>query len=547
MIKLYDTRAKRKVDFEPIEEGRVRMYVCGPTVYNRIHIGNARTFISFDTIRRYFIWRGYDVTFVQNITDVDDKIINRANEEGRTAAEVAADYTDAFIDDMHAAGVLDPSVQPKATEEIDTMIDLVQRLIDSGHAYEVEGDVYFAVRSFDGYGELSGRDVDDMESGHRELRAEGLGLEERKRDPLDFALWKAAKPGEPAWDSPWGQGRPGWHIECSAMSHKYLGLPFDIHGGGSDLAFPHHENERAQSEAAYGCTFAKYWMHSGMLQIVNEETGEEEKMSKSLNNFLLLHEVLETVKPPVLRMLMLQTHYRSPLVFGQARISDAASALERLENVLTNLEWIIEHPVVSGNTEEPNDAASANANTIANTAAQTNANAIANADAPADAQTDATTQSEIDCAALQEAQKRVVQTFEQAMDDDFNTAGALGGIFTFVADINTLVIGRQASDEAIAALTAARDTLVELVGVLGIDLAATDDSVAYPVEVVALAADVAGYTGSDTTEAVDALLDVRTAARAEKNWAVADSVRDGLAALGLHIEDTAQGPRIAAD
>lgn len=224
MIKIYDTKAREKRPFVPVADGKVNMYVCGPTVYNYIHIGNARTFISFDTIRRYLIWRGYEVKFVQNITDVDDKIIKKANEESRSASEVAAEYAQAFIDDMRAAGVMDPDVRPRATEEIDEMIALVEKLIEGGHAYEVEGDVYFAVRSYEGYGQLSGRNVDEMESGHRELRADGQGLEDRKRDPLDFALWKAAKPGEPSWDSPWGKGRPGWHIECSAMSKKYLGL-----------------------------------------------------------------------------------------------------------------------------------------------------------------------------------------------------------------------------------------------------------------------------------------------------------------------------------
>lgn len=313
MIKIYDTKAREKRPFVPVADGKVNMYVCGPTVYNYIHIGNARTFISFDTIRRYLIWRGYEVKFVQNITDVDDKIIKKANEEGRSASEVAAEYAQAFIDDMRAAGVMDPDVRPRATEEIDEMIALVEKLIEGGHAYEVEGDVYFAVRSYEGYGQLSGRNVDEMESGHRELRADGQGLEDRKHDPLDFALWKAAKPGEPSWDSPWGKGRPGWHIECSAMSKKYLGLPFDIHGGGADLAFPHHENERAQSEAAFGCTFSNYWMHGGMLQI------NHEKMSKSLGNFLLLRDVLKTTDARVLRMLMLQTHYRSPLDFSDER------------------------------------------------------------------------------------------------------------------------------------------------------------------------------------------------------------------------------------
>ena len=337
MIRLYNTKTRTKVDFETLERGKVGMYVCGPTVYNYIHIGNARTFISFDVIRRYLMWRGFDVTFVQNVTDVDDKIIGKSLEEGRSAAEVAAEYTEAFIEDMRAAGVLDPDIRPKATEEIPAMIELIQELIDGGHAYDADGDVYFNVRSFPAYGELSGRNVDEMESGHRELRADGKGVEDRKRDPLDFALWKAAKPGEPAWESPWGMGRPGWHIECSAMSRKYLGLPFDIHGGGADLVFPHHENERAQSEAACGCTFANYWMHGGMLQI------NSEKMSKSLGNFKLLRDVLKVTDPKVLRFLMLQTHYRSPLDFSDERLAEAGAALCRIENAVKNLDWQLQN------------------------------------------------------------------------------------------------------------------------------------------------------------------------------------------------------------
>ena len=305
MLTIYDTKLHEKVPFTTLEHGKISMYVCGPTVYNYIHIGNARTFVSFDVIRRFLTWRGFKVKFVSNITDVDDKIIKKAQEEGREASEVAAEYAQAFLDDMHALNVEDPDVRPRATEEIPEMIALIEELIEKGHAYAVEGDVYFSVRSFPAYGELSGRNIDEMESGHRELRADGQGLEDRKRDPLDFALWKAAKPGEPSWESPWGAGRPGWHIECSAMSRKYLGLPFDIHGGGADLVFPHHENERAQSEAACGCTFANHWMHGGMLQI------NHEKMSKSLGNFLLLRDILKTTRPEVLRFLMLQTHYRS--------------------------------------------------------------------------------------------------------------------------------------------------------------------------------------------------------------------------------------------
>ena len=289
MLKIYDTKLREKVPFESLEHGKIGMYVCGPTVYNYIHIGNARTFVSFDVIRRYFIVARLrrEVRLTTSPTSMT-RSSRSANEEGRSAAEVAAEYSLAFLDDMHAMNVQDPDVRPRATEEIPEMIQLIQELIDGGHAYEVEGDVYFSVRSYADYGALSGRNIDEMEGGHRELRADGQGLEDRKRDHLDFALWKAAKPGEPSWESPWGQGRPGWHIECSAMSRKYLGLPFDIHGGGADLVFPHHENERAQSEAACGCTFANHWMHGGMLQI------NHEKMSKSLGNFLLLRDILKT-------------------------------------------------------------------------------------------------------------------------------------------------------------------------------------------------------------------------------------------------------------
>ncbi|MBQ3106200.1 MAG: cysteine--tRNA ligase [Eggerthellaceae bacterium] len=502
-MKIYNTQDRAKVEFVPREEGKVSMYVCGPTVYNRIHIGNARTFISFDVIRRYLLWRGYDVTFVQNVTDVDDKIIKRANEEGRTAAEVAAEYTEAFIADMRRAGVLDPDVRPKATEEIPAMIELVQDLIDGGHAYEVEGDVYFAVRSYPAYGQLSGRNIDEMESGHRELRADGQGLEDRKRDPLDFALWKAAKPGEPSWESPWGLGRPGWHIECSAMSRKYLGLPFDIHGGGGDLVFPHHENERAQSEAACGCTFSNYWMHAGMLQIANAETGEAEKMSKSLNNFLLLHEALDIVRPEALRMLMLQTHYRSPLVFGDQRLGEADAALTRIENAVGSLTWQLENAA-------PGESA-------------------------------------VDGAALEAAVAKARAAFVEAMDDDFNAPEALGAVFGLVNEANAAVAGKTVTQTDVPAVQAALDAVVELMGVFGVNVGADaeDQGEAYPVEVLALAAELAGYAGSSTVEAVDALLAARAAARKEKNWAVADGVRDGLGALGFTIMDTPQGTRVS--
>lgn len=394
------------------------------------------------------------------------------------------------------------------------MIELVQQLIDGGHAYEVEGDVYFSVRSYSGYGALSGRNIDEMEGGHRELRADGQGLEDRKRDPLDFALWKAAKPGEPSWESPWGPGRPGWHIECSAMSHKYLGLPFDIHGGGADLVFPHHENERAQSEAAYGCTFANHWMHSGMLQVANAETGEAEKMSKSLNNFLLLYEALEIVRPEALRMLTLQTHYRSPLVFGDARLAEADAALTRIENAVRNMDWQLEN--------------------------------VAN-DADATGAADATP---IDAAALEAACAAARAAFVESMDDDFNAPEALGAVFSLVGDANAILGNAVVSAADEGAVRAARDLIVELMGVLGVDVtkaeAASDGAgSAYPHEVIGLAAELAGYAGSDAAEAVDVLLEARAAARKEKNWAVADGVRDGLGGLGFTIEDTPQGARVS--
>lgn len=499
MIRLYNTKTRCKVDFESRERGKVGMYVCGPTVYNYIHIGNARTFMSFDIIRRYFIWRGFEVTFVQNVTDVDDKIIAKAHQEGCDANKIAAEYTEAFIADMRSVGVLDPDIRPKATEEISAMVELIQELIDGNHAYAVEGDVYFSVRSFPAYGELSGRNVDEMETGHRELRADGVGVVNRKRDSLDFALWKAAKSGEPAWESPWGAGRPGWHIECSAMSRKYLGLPFDIHGGGGDLVFPHHENERAQSEAACGCTFANYWMHGGMLQI------NSEKMSKSLGNFKLLRDVLETTDAAVLRFLMLQTHYRSPLEFSDERLDEAAAAFGRIKNAVKNLKWVIDNAV----------------------------------DAP----------SPLDTRVLIARTKAAKVAFVIAMDDDFNTCKALGEVFDFIADTNAQIACKTISLSDVPPVRDVLELIVELMGVFGIDVStetAEADTAgdACPVAVVALAAEIAGYEGGDTAEAVSALLDARTKARATKDWACADAVRDGLCGLGFVIEDTPQGARV---
>ena len=496
MIRIYDTKMHKKVDLETLEHGKVKMYVCGPTVYNYIHIGNARTFISFDMIRRYLEWRKFDVIFVQNITDCDDKIIQKAIDEGRTPQEVSTEYTEAFISDMHAVNVKDPTIRPKATEEIDTMIAMIEALVERGHAYATDdGDVYFSVRSFPSYGSLSGRNIDEMEAGHRGLRTEGI--EDRKQDPLDFALWKAAKPGEPSWQSPWGEGRPGWHIECSCMSKKYLGLPFDIHGGGADLVFPHHENERAQSVAACGCEFAEHWMHGGMLQINGE------KMSKSLDNFFLLRDILQTVDPRVLRFLMLQTHYRSPLDFSDERVEEAGIAFERICNAVKNLDWAI------ANSEGDSDLLDS---------------------------------GEID-AMLREA--RVA--FITAMDDDFNSPKALGQLFDFVAASNTLVADKAFSAGDAKLLGQVKDLIVEFMGVFGVELDDAGVGSCYPAEVVDLASELAAYGGSSPDEAVQALLDARAEARANKDWGLADAVRDRMAALGFTIMDTPQGARVEYD
>lgn len=495
-IRVYNTLSRSKEEFVPREPGSVAMYVCGPTVYNHIHIGNARTFLTFDVIRRYLRFAGYDVRFIQNITDVDDKIIARAAEEERSAAEVASDYTLAFRQAMDALGVERPTVSPKATETIPAMVEMTERLIERGHAYVVDGDVYFAVRSFPGYGKLSGRNIDDLEAGAR------VDVDERKQDPLDFALWKSAKPGEPHWPSPWGEGRPGWHLECSVMSERELGLPFDIHGGGSDLVFPHHENEIAQSEAATGTQFARYWLHGGMLQI------NSEKMSKSLGNFTLLKDVLGTYPAPVLRLLMLQTHYRSPLDFSSERLDEATRALERLTTPLRNLEW-----------------------------AKRNRGA-AELSEPTGVTVDA----------LERAPEQARAAFAEAMDDDFNTAGALAALFDLVRVMNSFLERHGIGDNARYAgrLDDAARTVKELLGVLGVEVEANAErSGDYPAAVLELARDLAGYVGTDTRAAVDALLAARSVARTERNWAAADAVRDGLGALGFTIEDTPQGARVA--
>ncbi|MDR3136180.1 MAG: cysteine--tRNA ligase [Coriobacteriales bacterium] len=567
-MRVYNTLSRRKEEFVPIRPGRVGFYLCGPTVYNYIHIGNARTFLSFDVIRRYLEYVGYEVEYVQNITDIDDKIIERAARQGCTPAALAREYTQSFLDSMRRLGIKEPTLQPKATEEIPAMIALIECLLAGDHAYQVDGDVYFAVRSYKDYGRLSGRKVDELRSGAR------VQVDERKRDPLDFALWKAAKPGEPAWDSPWGKGRPGWHIECSAMSVKYLGDPFDIHAGGDDLVFPHHENELAQSEACSHAGFANYWLHGGMVTIGSE------KMSKSEDNFTLLKDVLCQVSAPALRLLMLQTHYRSPFDYSPERLREANAALERVTSALTNMRWSAaslptDSIAIVNATGTVSDSVPSDISDSAPLGARMVGSPVperasvervghASQAMPSDARLAdlyrpriATTQPKLDKAAVlltddipgDEAGSVALaqQRFRQAMDDDFNTAQALAAIFELISAGNKLAANLQKVSDA-AELERIRTAVIELLGVLGIELEHSDttgwqgDSQA----VLALAAKLLDYTGGDEREALDALLELRALARSDKNWDLADKVRDNLAQYGFIIEDTPQGQRLVS-
>lgn len=486
---VYNTQTHKKEELVPIEEGKISMYVCGPTVYDQIHIGNARTFLAFDVIRRYLMYKGYQVTFVQNLTDVDDKIINRANEQGRTAAEVAEEYSAAFIEQMHRFGVLDPDIRPRATHEIEPMQEMISTLIERDHAYVVpSGDVYFSVRSDLSYGCISGRTLDQMRAGER------VEVNDEKRDPFDFALWKAAKPGEPSWPSPWGDGRPGWHTECCAMIYHYLGTPIDIHGGGADLIFPHHENETAQAVCAWDKPLAHVWMHTGMLRV------DGEKMSKSLGNFYTLKEVLDRYPADAVRLLMLQTHYRAPLDFSFERLDGVQGTLERLRSCVTNLRWAADHAPQDGELNDRDRE-------------------------------------------LGRAIDQARSDFVTQMDDDFNTAGGLAAIFSLATAANTY-LAEAGDDPSTAVCLRAADMLCELAGVFGIDLKTENTEDQLPAELVALAREQAGYTGTSPAEAADVLLTARQEARKAKDWGRADAIRNGITALGLVVEDTASGARL---
>lgn len=404
-MRIYNTMTRKKEEFIPLDKNNVKMYSCGPTVYNYFHIGNARPFIIFDTMRRYLEYRGYGVTFVQNFTDIDDKMIKRANEEGITVKELGDRFIAEYFKDAQAIGIRPATVHPKATENIDAIIDIVKKLVDNGYAYAVDGNVYFSTKKFKEYGKLSGQPLEDLEAGAR------IDVNEHKQDPMDFALWKAKKEGEPAWESPWGEGRPGWHIECSAMANKYLGETIDLHSGGQDLIFPHHENEIAQSECANCKTFARYWMHNGYINVNNQ------KMSKSLGNFFTVRDILEKYDGEVIRFFMLSAHYRNPINFADTLMEQAKSAVERVYTCIENLEFLL------SNAE----------------------------DKPCDEE-------------LKNKLCGYKQKFIDAMDDDLNTADAIAAIFDIVYTANTEITSASGKEAIELALSLIR----ELGGVLGL-------------------------------------------------------------------------------
>ena len=478
-IKLYNTATRQKEDFIPLVEGKVGIYVCGVTVYDHSHIGHARSAIVFDVLVRYFRARGMDVTYVRNFTDVDDKIINRANELGKDTVVLAQEYIDSFYEDMDALGVKKPDKEPRATEYINDMIDMIQVLIQKGFAYEVDGDVFYAVEKLDDYGMLSGRRLDDMKAGSR------IDINEKKKHPMDFALWKNAKPGEPMWESPWGNGRPGWHMECSVMSNHFLGSTFDIHGGGQDLLFPHHENERAQSKAATGGEFARYWVHNGFLTV------ESEKMSKSLGNFILIKDALRDYHPEVLRFFLLSKQYRSPLDFSKKDVLDFQAGLIRIYRTLQRLDEII---------------------------GQYNGSGL----------------SDIRGLIKEEPDNDFLNRFISLMDDDLNTAGAIGIIFDKIKELNRIMdeAGDDPSDSAKYQLRGERQALLKVAAVLGI---LTSD----PSEFLS---QIEKPSDVDETEIED-LIRQRADARTNRDWAKADAIRDKLQQMGIILEDAAGGTK----
>ena len=461
---IYNSQTRRKEEFKPLREGKVGIYACGPTVYDYFHIGNARPFITFDVLRRQLEREGYDVTFVQNFTDIDDKMIKRANAEGITVKELGEKFIAEYYKDAKALGIRPATVHPKATEHIQEIIDLVQKLIDNGRAYAVNGDVYYRVSAFPSYGKLSGQSIEDREMG----ASERLNVETDKEHPADFTLWKAQKPGEPAWESPWGMGRPGWHIECSAMSMKYLGETFDIHCGGKDLLFPHHENEIAQSEGATGKPYVRYWMHNGFINIDNQ------KMSNSLNNFFSVRDISKEYDLEAVRLFMLSAHYRSPINFSRDQIAAAHASLTRLYTARDQMKFLL-----GAAKDKP-----------------------------------LTEAEEQFTARLKEYEQR----FDAAMDDDMNTADAIGAIFELVKDANVNLTGESSK----AAVEAALTSLKALSDVLGI-LQKQED--ALPAE-------------------IQAMVDERAEARKNRDWKRSDELRDAIKAAGYILEDSREGQKV---
>lgn len=462
-MKVYNTLTKKKEEFVPLVPGKVSMYVCGPTVYNFIHIGNARPMIVFDTVRRYMEHKGYDVNYVSNFTDVDDKIIAKAIEEGVSAQEISERYIAECKKDMASMNVLPATTHPLATEEIGGMVEMIGTLIEKGFAYDVNGTVYFRTRKFDEYGKLSHKNLDDLRAGNRSLLVSG---ENQKEDPLDFVLWKPKKEGEPAWESPWSAGRPGWHIECSVMSKKYLGEEIDIHAGGEDLVFPHHENEIAQSECCNGKDFAKYWLHNAFLNIDNR------KMSKSLGNFFTVREIGEKYDLQVLRFFMLSAHYRSPLNFSADLMEASKTSLERIITAVENLKFLLGNAAEQELSQEEKESL-----------------------------------KQVDAFAAK---------FDEAMDDDFNTADAISAIFEFVKYANTNV----SAENSKAFIQAVLDKMISLCDVLGIIVDKKEEILA---------------------EDIEKMIEDRQAARKAKDFKKADEIRDALLAKGIVLEDTREG------
>lgn len=493
-MRIYNTLTKDKRDFSPASGSKVKMYVCGPTVYNYIHIGNARVYVIFDMVRRFFEYRGYGVEYVSNFTDIDDKIINRAQQEGVSAEEIARKYEKAFLEDIRRLGLKHADVTPRATEHIDGMIEMISGLLARGYAYEAGGDVYFSVEKFPGYGKLSGRTLDEMKAGER------VEPSPHKRFPLDFALWKASKPGEPSWDSPFGRGRPGWHIECSVMSSHYLGFGFDIHGGGQDLIFPHHENEIAQAEAYYEQEpFVRFWMHNGLLTI------KSEKMAKSAGNIILIRDALDIHGPDVMKLFYLSTHYRSPLDYSPERLEETTRSLDRLLEARDRAEEALK---VNGS--------------------------------PANDKT----------ARLESEAKKLKSEFIASLEDDFNSARAIAAVFEFIKQLNLAVSDFSALPQK-ETIQRSLELLDRLLDVLGLDLERYRD---FKQQAVKKNLDehfikLKGYAAAlsveadDFEELIEKLIEKRAQARKEKNYALADEIREKLTEAGIRIDDTPQGTR----